>query len=74
MKNFDVVPDFIDSNFWPFKHLNERMEELRITSDDLDQAMCIIENYKILKLEKFEQGKLSKLVFSVTYRHRSGKS
>ena len=42
------------------------MEELRITSDDLDQAMCIIENYKILKLEKFEQGKLSKLVFLVT--------
>jgi len=31
------------------------MEELRISSDDLDEALCIIENYKILKLEKFEQ-------------------
>ena len=38
------------------------MEELRISSDDLDEALCIIENYKILKLEKFEQGKFLKLV------------
>ena len=35
------------------------MEELRISSDDLDEALCIIENYKILKLEKFAQGKFS---------------
>ena len=42
-----------------YKYLNKRMEELRISSDDLDEALCIIENYKILKLEKFAQGKFS---------------
>ena len=59
-------------DFEPFEHLNERMEELRISSDDLDEATCIIENYKILKLEKFELGKLSKRAFSNTARHQPG--
>ena len=41
------------------------MEELRISSDDLDEALCIIENYKILKLEKFAQGNFHNIFLDI---------
>ena len=71
LKQYSLLRILKDWNFENFEHLNERMEELRISSDNLDEATCIIENYKILKLEKFEQGKLSKRSFSNTVCNRS---
>ena len=43
----------IDRNVISNVNLNLRMEEIRISNDDHE---CIIENYRILKLEKFVQG------------------